>query len=93
VKRIFDTLFMLDRLGSADEGETIGPLPPLGQMLDQLAAVEDTEGHLTYNRARHYDPTPGRWLSEDPLGCDADDGHLHPYPSPAAPSAGADENP
>jgi uncharacterized protein RhaS with RHS repeats len=66
VRRIFDALFMLDRPALADEGEAIGPLPPLGQMLDQLAAVEDAEGHLSYNRARHYDPTPGRWLSEDP---------------------------
>jgi uncharacterized protein RhaS with RHS repeats len=67
VRRIFDTLFMLDRLAWDDEGEAIGPLPPLGQLLDRLSAVEDTEGHLSYNRPRHYDPTPGRWFSEEPL--------------------------
>jgi hypothetical protein len=33
VRRIFDTLFMLNRLASADEGEAIGPLPPLRQLL------------------------------------------------------------
>jgi RHS repeat-associated protein len=51
------------------------------------------ETALLYNRTRYYDPAPGRWLSEDPLAFDAGDGRLHAYPSPAAPSAGADENP
>jgi RHS repeat-associated protein len=35
---------------------------------------------LQYKRARHYDPTPGRWLSEDPVGFDASDEHFYRYP-------------
>jgi RHS repeat-associated protein len=31
----------------------------------------DGKEALQYNGARHYDPTPGRWLNEDPLGFDA----------------------
>ena len=27
----------------------------------------DTEVGLQYNRARHFDPTVGRWINEDPV--------------------------
>ncbi len=48
-------------------------------------AIEDTadvasDEKLLYNRARSFDPTVGRWLSNDPVGFDAGDGNLCLYP-------------
>ena len=34
---------------------------------------------LQYNRARYYDPTTGRWTTEDPLGFAAGDSNLYRY--------------
>jgi len=42
----------------------------------------DTEAGLQYNRARHYDPAVGRWLSQDPLGLEAGEENLSPYARP-----------
>jgi RHS repeat-associated protein len=39
----------------------------------------DVETGLQYNRARWYDSTTGRWLSQDPLGFDAGDSNLYRY--------------
>src|SRR5262249_47908031 len=39
----------------------------------------DAEINLQYNRARYYDPTTQRWLSQDPLGFDAGDSNLYRY--------------
>ncbi len=39
----------------------------------------DVETGLQYNRARWYDPTTGRWQSQDPLGFDAGDSNLYRY--------------
>ena len=41
----------------------------------------DVETDLRYNRARCYDPTPGRWIDGSPLGYDASAGDLYPYPN------------
>ncbi|MEX2175570.1 MAG: hypothetical protein WD872_14500, partial [Pirellulaceae bacterium] len=30
-------------------------------------------------RVRYFDPTPGQWLSEEPVGCRADDANVTPY--------------
>jgi RHS repeat-associated protein len=50
------------------------------------------ETDLTCSRARHYDPTVGRWLSTDPLGFDAGDENLYAYPVvQSADSAGSVE--
>jgi RHS repeat-associated protein len=37
---------------------------------------------LQFNRTRHYDPTVGRWLSEDPVGFWADGANFTSYVSP-----------
>jgi RHS repeat-associated protein len=50
------------------------------------------EEALQYNRARHYDPTPGRWLNEDPISFDASEEHVYPYPASSS-SAGLAGNP
>ena len=39
----------------------------------------DVETDLQYNRARYYDSTTGRWISQDPLGFDAGDSNLYRY--------------
>jgi RHS repeat-associated protein len=39
----------------------------------------DLETGLQYNRARWYDSTTGRWISQDPLGFDAGDSNLYRY--------------
>src|SRR5204863_5417406 len=39
----------------------------------------DVETGLQYNRARYYDATTGRWISQDPLGFDAGDSNLYRY--------------
>jgi len=30
------------------------------------------EGGLYFYHHRHFDPTVGRWLNEEPIGCEAD---------------------
>ena len=39
----------------------------------------DLETGLQYNRARWYDSTTGRWISQDPMGFDAGDSNLYRY--------------
>lgn len=39
---------------------------------------------LQNNQHRHFDPTPGRWLDESPLGYDGDGENLHPYVGPGS---------
>lgn len=39
----------------------------------------DVETALQFNRARYYDPTTGRWITQDPLGFDAGDSNLYRY--------------
>jgi RHS repeat-associated protein len=39
----------------------------------------DVETSLQYNRARWYDPTTGRWTTQDTLGYDAGDSNLYRY--------------
>jgi RHS repeat-associated protein len=38
-----------------------------------------SETGLRYNRARYYDPTTGRWTSQEPLGFSAGDSNLYRY--------------
>jgi RHS repeat-associated protein len=39
----------------------------------------DSDTNLQYNRARWYDPTTGRWLSQDPIGFAGGDANLYRY--------------
>jgi RHS repeat-associated protein len=39
----------------------------------------DAEIELQYNRARYYNATTGRWISQDPIGFDAGDSNLYRY--------------
>jgi len=38
-----------------------------------------TETELQYNRARCFDQSLGRWLSDEPLACNADEPVVYPY--------------
>ncbi len=38
--------------------------------------------NMEYKRARHFDPTTGRWMSQDPLAFDDGDDHKYPYAKP-----------
>ncbi len=40
---------------------------------------QDSETGLYYNRARYYDPSTGRFISQDPIGFDAGDANLYRY--------------
>src|SRR5207302_7499929 len=39
----------------------------------------EVETGLQYNRARYYDSSTGRWMSQDPIGFDAGDSNLYRY--------------
>lgn len=57
--------------------------------LDDLAQVDnlptfdgskfDLETGLCDNRHRHYDPTPGQWMSDEPLGYEGGSPNLYCY--------------
>jgi hypothetical protein len=34
---------------------------------------------LQFNLNRHFDPTPGRWVSDEPVGCAIGDGNVTRY--------------
>jgi RHS repeat-associated protein len=40
----------------------------------------DVDSDLRYNQTRYFDPTPGRWITDDPLGFEEGTENLHPYP-------------
>src|SRR5262245_55684847 len=42
-----------------------------GRLRNYQARSCDPEAALQFHRARCYDPTPGRWLSDEPLGREA----------------------
>ncbi len=39
----------------------------------------DTESGLNYHRARYYNPSNGRWLSQDPIGLEGDDSNYYRF--------------
>ncbi len=55
---------------------TTGAAPGL---YDWTGRELDLETGLQYNRARYYDSTTGRWISQDPMGFDAGDSNLYRY--------------
>jgi RHS repeat-associated protein len=45
----------------------------------------DPERALQSHYTRHYDPTPGQWLSEEPVGNESGDANLYSYVAASAP--------
>jgi len=76
--------YVTDHLGSVLNGEAAGtshsfglfgesasitPSPSSSPVMYGFASREfDAESNLIYNRARMYNPTAGKWLSQDPIG-------------------------
>jgi RHS repeat-associated protein len=68
-----------------DNDTAVQPLPADADLLDAGTTAFQYDGHdldpevgLQYNRARHFDPTIGRWLNEDPIGFE-DGANLYRY--------------
>jgi RHS repeat-associated protein len=61
------------------EAAELAPVSPHVGPLGWAAPRFDAETALLYNVARCYDPTPGRWVSQDPIGFEADDMNLYRY--------------
>jgi RHS repeat-associated protein len=53
--------------------------PSYGDRYKYTGREYDSTSQLQYSRARYYDGTTGRWLSEDPLGFSAGDVNLYRY--------------
>jgi RHS repeat-associated protein len=53
--------------------------PAYGDRFKYTGREFDAASGLQYNRARYYDSTTGRWLSQDPLGFAAGDANLYRY--------------
>jgi RHS repeat-associated protein len=53
--------------------------PTFGDRYKYTGREFDSETGLQYNRARYYDQTTGRWISQDPLGFAAGDSNLYRY--------------
>ncbi|HUT13160.1 MAG TPA: RHS repeat-associated core domain-containing protein, partial [Thermoguttaceae bacterium] len=74
-----DESFVTDRLSYGSFGA------PLDENLDPIIEVRyagrdfDRETDLSYNRARYYEPSSGRFLSPDPIGFSAGDINLYRY--------------
>jgi RHS repeat-associated protein len=75
--------------GTLDDSETFDAWgnktsesnPSNGDRYAYTGRESDSAIGLQYNRARYYDPTTGRWISQDPTGFDAGDGNLYRYVS------------
>jgi RHS repeat-associated protein len=70
-----DATTLVGRYDYGPYGETLGTPPTLGNAF-RYTAREYEADDLYYYRARYYDPTQGRFLSEDPIGLE---GGLNTY--------------
>src|SRR3974390_3113055 len=57
------------------------PSPSVTPLYFWTGRETDVETGLQFNRARYYDPSAGRWISQDPMGFDAGDSNLYRYVS------------
>jgi len=53
--------------------------PAVGMLFGFTGRERDTETGLQYNRARYYDPSVGRFISQDPSGFRGNDANLYRY--------------
>jgi RHS repeat-associated protein len=71
---------ILDQIAYDAFGNIVAQLNPLLVNPILFTSREfDAETGLYYNRARHLDPTTGRWTIQDPLGFAAGDANLYRY--------------
>ena len=64
--------FPHDELFSVGETDQAKLLAFEGREIDSAAELQN-------NSMRHYDPTPGVWLDESPVGCEADAMNVRRY--------------
>lgn len=57
------------------------------EFFNEQFAFKGEATDLQYNPVRHYDPTPGRWLSEEPVGCNADSANFYVAPRQTPPES------
>jgi RHS repeat-associated protein len=63
-------------------GNLVDETNPAVEFLFAFTARDrDPETGLQYHRARYYDPTPGRWVNEDPIGFAGDPTNVNRYAS------------
>ncbi len=62
-----------------DLGFSNGTSDPIEDRFVFTGRERPVDPEMEYNRARRFDPTTGRWMSQDPLGFDAGDDHVFPY--------------
>ena len=71
---------MIDQIDYDGYGNILGETNPSASDRYLFTGREfDRVTGLQYNRARYYDPTTGRWTTEDPLGFAAGDTNLYRY--------------
>src|SRR5262249_22978330 len=68
-----------DNLNYDGFGNTSDSNTAVGDRYKYTAREYDANTGLQYNRGRYYDPTTGRWTSEDPTGFSAGDANLYRY--------------
>jgi RHS repeat-associated protein len=66
--------FTYDGFGNATQTQSAN-----GDRYEFTAREFDSESNLQYNRDRYYDPTTGRWTSEDRLSFNAGDSNLYRF--------------
>ena len=54
-------------------GFVIDTSEPIEFHFELTGKERPVDPNMEYNRARHFDPTTGKWMSQDPLGFDAGD--------------------
>jgi RHS repeat-associated protein len=64
------------------EAAELAPASPGVGPFGWAAPGIDADTAFLHNVARCYDPTPGRWVDQDPLGFDGDDRNLYSYVRP-----------
>ncbi len=62
-----------------DLGFVIDTGEPIEFRFEFTGKERPVDPNREYTRARHLDPTTGRWMSQDPLAFDDGDDHKYPY--------------
>jgi RHS repeat-associated protein len=70
---------ILDHIGYDSFGNVVSQINPIDLRFGYTGRDFDSETGLNYYRARYYDPSVGRFISEDPIGFGAGDNNLTRY--------------
>ncbi len=70
---------ILDHISYDSFGNVVSQTNPIELRYGYTGREQDSETELDYYRARYYDPSVGRFISEDPIGFAGGDGNLTRY--------------